>query len=346
MAFRFWRRFKIAPGIRLNLSKSGPSLSFGKRGAWFTVGPRGARATAGIPGTGMFWTKKISMGGGNQSRAGSRRRDSDDKSIPDQLTPGFFKRLMIPAGTESFIDGCRELVNGNLREALSHSRGADGHVDGAFLHGMLALKEDQPAEAILAFEMALESHQELGQLFKKFQLDLTLELPVTPEFSTYVGPDLRGVLIGLVEAYQMQGQLQKGIPILKRLNKESPEDLVVILSLAELLLESKPDATTLDDLDRLCYLEVNDHPVEVAIHLMRARVLMEKGMPTAARVVATFALRKKKNRPVELLRALRVLRAGAYEGEGKRSQARKEWQKLHAQDPNQRDVAEALNRLN
>ena len=144
----------------------------------------------------------------------------------------------------------------------------------------------------------------------------------------------------------MQGQLQKGIPILKRLNKESPEDLVVILSLAELLLESKPDATTLDDLDRLCYLEVNDHPVEVAIHLMRARVLMEKGMPTAARVVATFALRKKKNRPAELLRALRVLRAGAYEGEGKRSQARKEWQKLHAQDPNQRDVAEALNRLN
>jgi len=44
MAFRFWRRIKIAPGVTLNLSKSGGSLSFGPRGAKFTVGSRGKRA--------------------------------------------------------------------------------------------------------------------------------------------------------------------------------------------------------------------------------------------------------------------------------------------------------------
>ena len=38
MGFRFWRRIKIAPGVTLNLSKSGGSLSFGPRGAKFTVG--------------------------------------------------------------------------------------------------------------------------------------------------------------------------------------------------------------------------------------------------------------------------------------------------------------------
>ncbi|WP_459939643.1 DUF4236 domain-containing protein [Desulfonatronum parangueonense] len=32
MAFRFFRRFRVAPGITLNLSKSGPSLSFRRVG--------------------------------------------------------------------------------------------------------------------------------------------------------------------------------------------------------------------------------------------------------------------------------------------------------------------------
>jgi len=60
MSFRFWRRIRIAPGVTLNLSKTGGSLSFGVRGAHFTVGPHGKRVTAGIPGTGLFYTNTIS----------------------------------------------------------------------------------------------------------------------------------------------------------------------------------------------------------------------------------------------------------------------------------------------
>ncbi len=37
MSFRFFRRMKIAPGISLNLSRSGPSLSLGPRGAKLTA---------------------------------------------------------------------------------------------------------------------------------------------------------------------------------------------------------------------------------------------------------------------------------------------------------------------
>lgn len=40
MGLRFWRRIKIAPGLTLNLSKSGGSLSFGPRDAKFTMAPR------------------------------------------------------------------------------------------------------------------------------------------------------------------------------------------------------------------------------------------------------------------------------------------------------------------
>jgi hypothetical protein len=55
-SIRFFRRVQIAPGVRLNLSKSGPSLSLGVRGAHVTMGRRGVTRTVGLPGTGVFYT--------------------------------------------------------------------------------------------------------------------------------------------------------------------------------------------------------------------------------------------------------------------------------------------------
>ena len=60
MPFRFQRRFRILPGLRLNLSKSGVSTSIGTRGAWFMIGPRGTRTTVGLPGTGLSCTEQTS----------------------------------------------------------------------------------------------------------------------------------------------------------------------------------------------------------------------------------------------------------------------------------------------
>jgi hypothetical protein len=59
MPLRFTRRLSLVPGLRVNLSKRGASLSVGHRGAWYTVGPRGGRATLGLPGTGLFWMEKV-----------------------------------------------------------------------------------------------------------------------------------------------------------------------------------------------------------------------------------------------------------------------------------------------
>ncbi|MCK1718218.1 DUF4236 domain-containing protein [Bradyrhizobium sp. 141] len=46
MAFRFRRSFKIIPGVRLNLSGSGASVSLGPRGLHYTIGPHGTRTTS------------------------------------------------------------------------------------------------------------------------------------------------------------------------------------------------------------------------------------------------------------------------------------------------------------
>jgi hypothetical protein len=61
--FRFYRRIKVLPGIKLNVSKSGVSTSVGVKGAHVTIGgPRGTRATAGLPGTGVSYTEVTSPG--------------------------------------------------------------------------------------------------------------------------------------------------------------------------------------------------------------------------------------------------------------------------------------------
>lgn len=56
---RLWRRVRIAPGVTINLTKSGPSVSVGPRGAKMTFGSRGIRQTLGIPGTGIYATRQI-----------------------------------------------------------------------------------------------------------------------------------------------------------------------------------------------------------------------------------------------------------------------------------------------
>lgn len=49
MGFKFRKRIKIAPGISINIGKSGiTSATVGKRGASLNIGKNGVKATAGI----------------------------------------------------------------------------------------------------------------------------------------------------------------------------------------------------------------------------------------------------------------------------------------------------------
>lgn len=55
MGFRFRRSIRLGKGLRINLSKTGASMSIGRPGATVNVGPRGTSATAGVPGSGFSY---------------------------------------------------------------------------------------------------------------------------------------------------------------------------------------------------------------------------------------------------------------------------------------------------
>ena len=60
MGLRFAHRVSLIPGLRLNASRGGLSVSLGHRGVWYTIGAHGHRQVAlGLPGSGLWWTETI-----------------------------------------------------------------------------------------------------------------------------------------------------------------------------------------------------------------------------------------------------------------------------------------------
>ena len=84
MGFRFYRRVHICPGLNVNFSRSGPSLSVGVRGAHMTVGRRGVTRTIGLPGTGLFYTSHSGLHSGVHSAASVSPRTPQEHATAAQ----------------------------------------------------------------------------------------------------------------------------------------------------------------------------------------------------------------------------------------------------------------------
>lgn len=342
MGFRFWRRVKIAPGVTINLSKGAASVSFGPQGAKFTVGTRGARATAGVPGTGLFYTQKL----GGRERA-SRRAPTGTRARgragSEALEPGFFKRLLIPAGEEALIDGCRELTLGHQPQALGHLREATHLADGAFLAGCVALQQGHLDEAEQYLEKAVANAGQLGKQLSRHGIDLEVGLDITDEVSARIAPSRPGALLALVEVHQQTEHPERALASLEELRRRLPHDAVVRLSLVELLVEAHlGERAGARRVVHLTQQVRNESPLHTALLLYRARAFRTLGLHVAARDTCSHALRRRKNRPADLLLALRYERALAYEALGQPRRYRTELERIYASDPAFEEVAARL----
>lgn len=70
MGLRFRQRIKIFPGVHLNVSLGGMSVSMGGPGATINIGKNmRVRGTVGIPGTGLSYQSTLDQGLGKKSNA-------------------------------------------------------------------------------------------------------------------------------------------------------------------------------------------------------------------------------------------------------------------------------------
>ncbi|MBZ0252365.1 MAG: DUF4236 domain-containing protein [Candidatus Methylomirabilis sp.] len=342
MAFRFRKSFKLAPGLRVNLSKSGASLSLGGRGASFNVGSRGTRATVGIPGTGLSYTTSSSRPGARKRPADRRQGSSSPEQPAQRLELGFFARLLTPNDEEALVDGMREIACGTVEAARTHLERATHLADGAYLAGMIALGERRFEDAERLMETALAHRATLGFHFRKYGVSSTVRMPITRDLTAVIEAGPRGALLALAESRQALGKHEAAIEPMRELVRAAPMDRVARLSLAEILWSSsRHERPRLHEIVSLTDVQ-NETPLETALLYYRTLAFKTLDLRDAAIATATTALRRRKDRSQDLLLALRYERALLHEAAGDERRARAEWEKLYAERPDYEDVRKRL----
>lgn len=344
MGFRFFKRLNILPGVQLNLSKSGGSMSIGPHGAKLTLGTSGGHVTLGVPGTGLFYTKDFSLKTlGKLFGQSTEPIESQETSEPTPVTASTQTPSLPHPDSPDFALACQALARGDEEEAWIHLQKTTHLADASFLAGVLALKKGQLSDAISYLTSAAAREKELGQHLSQQGVAATLSLAITDELAVHVGPNIRGVLLALAEAYQAQEKKSDAIKCLEQLRELEPSDIVINLSLAELLMdEETPTKEVCQRVVQLTEGVNNEAAVQTTLLLYKAKALRLLGLLDAAQEVLSGALKRKKNRSDELLRALRYERALVYEGQGENRKARVEFEKLYAEAPEYEDVKKRL----
>ena len=377
MGFRFWRRVRIAPGLRVNLSRSGASLSAGPTGAAATIGPGGARGTVGLPGTGLFYTAEAGGSGGSgrssrgSGRSGGRRAAGGGaggsggvpggRGAPPSL--GFVERLTASSARRAFVRGLAALHGGDEAEgveelrraaaALDDVRGApdDAAVDAAWLAGLLTAKRGELDDAVRLLERAAEHGDRLGVASREEEVELVVTMPLSEVASARLHPHPAATALALAEVEQERGRLDAARAHLERLREAAPGDPLVLAAWSDVVLADVeaaeaagevPDTADLHALHEATRGTENESAVHAAVLLAQGRALRRLGLPSAARDVLTVAYRRKKGRPDALLRAARYERALCYEALGRKARARAEFEGIYAEDPGFEDVAARL----
>ena len=169
MGLNFRKSISLGKGLKLNLSKSGPSVSFGKSGFRQSVNLKGqARTTVGIPGTGIYYTKtnnvKNLVGGltGNKETASKGKKGSGKASETKASSKGASAKAAKAAPAAKQVN--EELIAQSKAQLEEFAAGiealksihkqSDGYIDWeAVANGAVSgqIKELQPfAQSVLA----------------------------------------------------------------------------------------------------------------------------------------------------------------------------------------------------
>ena len=337
MGFRLQRRIRLGKFIRLNISKSGVGVSAGVRGLRISTGPRGTHLSLGIPGTGLSYRKQLSSKKKSRPRAeASAQHIPRPANLPERPEPGLFASRE----DKELAKGLEDYRAGRVDEALKHFLEASSEEAGAaiFAAAILARQEDREFEASQLLETVVQSDDAFPtELMQKYLADANLEIDITPNVAATVPVDGLAATLLLVELYQTQRRVREAIALLEEIEELAGEP-VLTLSLCELyasrqlwdnIIERAKGTETADD-------------VTLETLIFYGRAMQAKELSEAAVTVFSKALRRKKDRSPILLHETRYWRAISYQAQGKARRAHTEFQKIFAEAPGFRDVAQRL----
>jgi tetratricopeptide (TPR) repeat protein len=333
MGLRFGKSIRIGKHVRLNISRSGIGFSVGVRGFRISTGPRGTRATASLPGTGLSYVKQLSSPKRASAASEATAATRQAAEVPQISSPG----LLAPRHEKSFYSALTALEADDQAEALQHFLAAADTEPSAAIMAATLLEHDDPRIPQLLEPVVTSDHDFPTALMQKYLSDDQTEIDITRFTSATVPIDGMAAVLLLAEAYQAQGRLYDAMGVLEEVEDLSG-DPAVTLSLCELYATTGQwDGV----IDRAQQIPVDDD-VTFEIALIFGIAMHQKDLNEAAIKVFTEALRKKRGRPAAVVQEMMYARALAYEIVGKKAQAKKEFEKIYAENPSFRDVAERV----
>lgn len=337
MGWNFRRRVNLFPGVSVNLSRGGPSFSFGPRGLKYTIGRNGIRKTFGIPGTGIYYTNYEKY-----------KKNNNDNNSSDINNYGKLNFNQIPPTFKSheeklFYEGINHFYGNDFINAINLFEKSK-LTDGYFMAGFISLTNKQYQQAENYFQYCIRNLPHLGIIGNNYKDNLELLIEITDYIHAPIDINKRGLFLCLQEIKQKNNNYADAINIVKQIMVENPDDKVISLAYLDLIANfQNANSMQIQESLNITSNIINDSPIDTNIIYLRAFLLYKLNLNDAAINVLTSITRKQKDRAPELICKIFYLRGRLYEIIGNKISANKDYQYIYAKQPTFKDVAQKLN---
>jgi tetratricopeptide (TPR) repeat protein len=319
MGFRYRKSIKLMPGVRMTVSKSGVSYSAGGHGMRVTKTASGrVTNTVGIPGTGVTHT----------SSSSARRRSAPPPPLPKPSKPGMFASKGEKALYRAVVDNDLRALEAAMQE----------HKDQALVAATLAALlhvqhgDDARTRQLLAWVLSTNREPTEDELYRKY-VSASFTLQIAPGITVELAPTRDALGLLLAELHQDAGDVPAAIAVVEALEPTT----VTAVSLADLY----DAAGRYDDVVDLTNGVSNEDDATALLGVYRARAFRHLGHHEAARESLKEAMKSRKRDATIMQQAL-IERALVNLADGKKAQARKDVERVMADDRNHPDVAPLL----
>ena len=330
MGFRMRKSFKVAPGVRLNVSKRGVGGSVGVGPARYSAHSSGRRtvsARSGIPGITYQKTATSKKGAGSKKVAGSKGRYEAPTAGANAPKPG----LLASKGEKSLYKAIKAQDPAAIRAVGAEH--ADYRLLAYSLAGLMIMTDDPPSGEALLEEAFASGKDPAQERFAVKYLQTRLEITLAPGISATLPVDRDAVGLALAELKQERGDHAGAIDVVEQLEPST----YAAVSLADLYAA----AGRYDDIIELTEGLRNEDDASALLLAYRGLAFRNKGLLDAAHETLKEALKSKSRDPA--IRHLALLeRADNYLAQNKKAMARKDLERVLAEDSTVAGVAERL----
>lgn len=340
MGFRVRKSFKVIPGVRMTVSTRGISTSVGTKGYRVTRSSSGrVTRTMSIPGTGVAHTKTVGASRSSQPSTGRRQSapTAGHNAAPAPATTGPAKPGFTAPRWEKDVYAATVGGEAFRLPQLVSAYPAEAPLI-ATLDGLSALAAGQRPAALNALQwswganLPIENHP----FVRKYLQGATVTVEIATGV-TAVMPLCRDVVgLTLAELLQEAGQVPAAIQVVESLEPSA----IAAVSLAELYLEANRPA----DVVQLTNGLANEDDPTALLLTFRGTALSQVGQPGAAREALKAALAPR-SRSAEIRHLALLARASTYVAEGKKALAKKDLERVLAEDANFPGLDQALAQL-